>query len=405
MQLWLNRGPGLHQRWRDFGSEEKSLAQQKRSCCTGDGSSKFHSSHQPGSLFFAGSSSFSREMDAHCAATWVSNSDWPVFFSCHCNLKCRRDCRFISPVFYLAHVHIYKYCMAHKHVFTRLSSAWKVPLTGSLSQPLHENHITAWRLSNRSKYGRGTRNEREHDRKRFWVDSFSETLASFPWSHLPTEGSWYFFCFSGLVALVANANFMQLKHQTYRWNMSRTLGFGLGFLWFLLIRSFRKACQKPPEEYSWNTASSTTPSQNCIFMKNTLKAQSSPIHSHTRVPFPNQLIFSPICAFVQLLPQHRETTFRSHFCLNKPVWGGSRVHCKSPINPARTRSSAAEICAIPPCISSVLIAIFHTAMLTGATTPSGSRTRRWGGGRGGVAVGGEWVQLGFFWVNVAAARC
>lgn len=187
---------------------------------------------------------------------------------------------------------------------------------------------------------------------------------------------------------MANANFMQLKHQTCRWNMGRTLGFGLGFLWFLLIRSFRKACQKPPEEYSLNTASSTTPSQNCIFMKNTLKAQSSPIHSHTRVPFPNQLI---ICAFVQLLPQHRETTFRSHFCLNKPVWGGSRVHCKSPINPARTRSSAAEICAIPPCISSVLIAIFHTAMLTGATTPSGSRTRRWGG------EGWQWVVNEFSW--------
>lgn len=140
MQLWLNPGPGLHQRWRDFGSEEKSPAQQKRSCCTGDGSSKFHSSHQPGSLFFAGSSSFSREMDAHCAATWVSNSDWPVFFPCHCNLKCRRDCRFISTVFYLVHVHIYKYCMAHKHVFTRLSSAWKVPLTGSFSATTRESH-------------------------------------------------------------------------------------------------------------------------------------------------------------------------------------------------------------------------------------------------------------------------
>lgn len=158
----------------------------------------------------------------------------------------------------------------------------------------------------------------------------------------------------------------------------------------LKIRSFRQACQKPPWRVLLNTANSTTPSQNCIFMKNPLKAQSSPIHSHTRVPFPNQLIFfPPYVHFVQLLPRHRDTTFRSHFCLNKPVWGGSRVPCKSPINPARTRSAAAEICAIPPCISSVLIAIFHTAMLTGATTLRSSRTRGGGAGGGGVAVGGE----------------
>lgn len=168
-------------------------------------------------------------MDTHSAATWVSNwdSDRPFFFPClPCNLKCLRDCKIIFTSFYPVCFHIYKYCMAHKHIFTRLSSAWKVPLTGFLSQSLHENHIRAWRLSNRSKYGRGTQDEKKHDRKRFWVDSFSETLACFPWSHLPTEGSWHFFFFSS-VALMANGYFMQMMHQTHIQNLGRTLGFGL----------------------------------------------------------------------------------------------------------------------------------------------------------------------------------
>lgn len=61
----------------------------------------------------------------HCAATRASNCDldWPVFFPCHCNLKCLRDCSIIFTSFYSVCFHIYKYCMAHKHIFTRLSSA------------------------------------------------------------------------------------------------------------------------------------------------------------------------------------------------------------------------------------------------------------------------------------------
>lgn len=88
--------------------------------------------------------------------------------------------RIIFTSFYPVCFHIYKKCMAHNHIF----------LTGSLPQPLHEKHITAWCLSSRSKYGRGIQNEKKHDKKRFWADNFS--LACFPWSHLPMESCWYY---------------------------------------------------------------------------------------------------------------------------------------------------------------------------------------------------------------------